>query len=248
MIQLPDLPRREYKNTFLSRVIIQVRFAPIVRIAEEVSKLQAELRDVFPVYEPPDGVTLRVSPGSLTGRANATHKFKTVDGGQWVEVLPDRVTYLADEYPGWEKASKAFFDFVDWIWQEFSPPHVTRVGVRYQDVIEKIASSPRVWRDYIREDLLTLTTSSELENAVASSEHSMLLRHEDAALHFQWTMRAGTTQGGEPVQRLDLDFDMFADSVGESWDDSKQRFQEHHELVIRFFEWVITDALRAEME
>lgn len=249
MIDLPPVERRQYPKTFLSRVILQIQFPPILAVVAEFHRLQERLRPQYPIMGPPRGVHLAVSETGIQQHAR-TLILSDQDGASFLEFLHDRVTLVFErDYPGWETAFDRFQDVVAQLWEEFEPHSVRRVGLRYQDVVERLdVHSPEIWKDYVRPELLTLTTAPEFSDGILGSAHNITIAHGDAVANFKWRTLTGKSDDERPAQRLELDFEMHADNLVEDLNAAAARFEEYHDVLIRLFEWVITPKWREELE
>lgn len=247
-MKIPQQTRRTYANTYLSRVIVQLRFPRVPTIATTGDTLYTALRAEFPLAEPfeatvslPDGREVAI-PGAQV------HSFLTRDRGIQVDVQTSAITFIATQYPGWEAMAELVKQTTAKIWEIYEPVYVSRVGLRYQDAIEKLGDNPPgFWRNYLQGELLAFTANDILVDSVLASEHAVVLRDETARINLKWSTRSGTTQGGEPVQRLDLDLDMYEDDTEFEMPGALGELERYHDKLIQLFEWLITDTWRDEM-
>ncbi len=244
MLDIPEQTVRNYKNTYLSRVVLQLRFSQVPTIGNSHDRIFEMFRDEYPLMDSPANLTPNIPLPS-----HGVARLASRDRCFLLELKPTALTFVSEDgYPGWGEFSRRARRIADRIWDEFDPPFISRVGFRYQDAIVKVgADSPTIWKEYLRTDLVSFTTSDVLAHSVLSSQHGMVLAHNDAAINLQWSTQTGTDGADTPAQRLDLDMDMFCEDVELGLDDGFDRLNTYHDVLIQLFEWLITDKWREEM-
>lgn len=248
LMKIPQQTRRTYANTYLSRVIVQLRFPRVPTIATSGDALYTALRADFPLAEPLDATISLPDGREVAIPRPQVHSFLTRDRGIQIDIETSAITFIATQYPGWETMAELVTQTTAKIWEICQPVYVSRVGLRYQDAIEKLGDNPPgFWRNYLQSDLLAFTANDILVDSVLASEHAIVLQDDAARINLRWSTRSGSTQGGEPIQRLDLDLDMYQDDSEFDLPDALGELDRYHDKLIQLFEWLITDTWRDEM-
>lgn len=141
----PASPRVIYGRPPLRSVVCQLRFPTVLRIETTVpADFQDSIRQAYPLYERGNlvGLPLPIEQipsevQQLLGASNlrAPHVFKSADGASTIQLLPDSITLTTTKYERWEFFRRSADAAVNALIRIYSPSFVTRVGLRYTNVV-----------------------------------------------------------------------------------------------------------------
>ena len=142
-------PVKTFRKNTLATVVVQLRFHPILKIAEHYADFQEKLRPRFPGYEAVEAQTIDFNLASAAGpaafvRTERVHRFSAIDEPM-VAVLD--TTSVSIEYAAHKERATLLDDFklVLKALQAHAPVPV-RLGLRYVNLIDpkKLATHPGV--------------------------------------------------------------------------------------------------------
>lgn len=188
---LPKYPAVTFERNTLALVVMQLRFQPILKIAEPASEGIAEFQDrvrpCFPGYESVDVNQLEIGPtGVVNVRNERAHRFMRGDGKA---VLSLGASSLAVEYKEHKDRAHLLSDVRMALaaFELYAPVLPVRLGLRYVNIIQR----KRIGRDLQREvawsDLLTKEFAS-VPGTVASFDESTHFLAQVSASHDQGKM------------------------------------------------------------
>jgi uncharacterized protein (TIGR04255 family) len=243
----PDIPKVEreiFAKPPLKAMLGQIRFPPILRIADlgSLGPLQDAIRAEFPTFAQEQQVAVMVGPGGPQNPVSSrAFRFSTSDAAWSVGLAPDSVTLEADvtvRYSSYEEFAERFRLVWAAIVDHFAPSQVVRQGLRYVSHIECDRAAVN-WTDLINADLLGPLVGAFGEG-VAQSVSELRFPREDGVLVFKHGL---VPLGPEAKMGYLLDFDYFNEEPENdaSVDALAERFERFHEFIYSFFRWCVTD-------
>jgi uncharacterized protein (TIGR04255 family) len=144
---------RTFEQNTLAAVIVQLRFHPILKIAELFPDFQDKVRSRFPGYEFADTQLFDVGPAGVHVRNETAHRFPALTEPT---VLSLGTSAVSIEYSA-HKHREVLFGDVDMVvgalGELFAPVFPIRLGLRYVNIIQ---------RERIGEDLARPTPWTDL--------------------------------------------------------------------------------------
>jgi len=260
----PDADRVIFKKNVLEQVICQLRFPTILRIDTEVpSAFQEKIRHKFPMYqESREGSDLEIPPSfsqfvprdlfeDFPLRGNLRFQFLSSDRTWTVSLTREFVALVTTEYICWED----FRDNMDIVIQAlidvYAPASITRVGLRYQNVIDrtalKLGEIP--WKDLIAGYVLGPLAEDTVVGAIAEFRNtvSFTLNQEFDFVRLEHGyFRKGNGEFSKPSYLLDND--LFAQRETQANAENLAAKLNFFNAANRgLFNWCITDELRNAM-
>lgn len=184
----PPSGRVVFRRNPLAEVICQLRFPAILAIAaKEPTDFQERIRDEYPVYRleggPPLPPPLR---GLLPPEIQAqfvpselrVHQFLTSDERRMVGLARDYVAVTENRYERWEAFRDQIHRIRDALSAVYRPAFLTRIGLRYRDVIdrESLGLRERAWRDLLRPEFSGLLASEQIHESIQELETRGLVK------------------------------------------------------------------------
>jgi uncharacterized protein (TIGR04255 family) len=244
----PDIPPAEreiFASPPLRAMLGQVRFPPILKIADLASLggFQDAIREDWPQFAQEQQLGVLVGPQGLQ-EAGATRAFRfTAADEMWSAVLtPDALTLEAALPAGQYTSYEEFSDRFSRIWtaflQQFQPTAVVQQGLRYVDHIER-ELPPADWARLINPELLGPLATS-LSAGVIQAISDLRFQREDGLLAFKHGL---VPAGPENKFGYLLDFDYYTQeqTADPSIEAILDRFDRYHEVIYAFFRWCVTD-------
>ena len=141
----PASERVVYDSHTLNQVIFQVRYPTILSIGESPTAFQNRIREEYPLYQRqqlpqiPAQLMDLVANLPISSPASVAHTFSTADEARSVTLAPDFLAVTENRYDEWPtlkpqiKAVKGALEAI------YEPAFYSRVGLRYQDVVDREA-------------------------------------------------------------------------------------------------------------
>jgi len=248
----PPTPRVYYHKAPLVQVTCQLLFPAVLRIERDVpAEFQERIRHAFPLFERANPFMPQLPPEIIRALPNANlpiYRFLTEDRKSTVELTPQSVALTTMSYRYWEKFVQQLTPALDALEEIYEPSFFTRIGLRYQDLIERsrIDLEGVPWSRLLRTEILGELAIKEIEeNALAVSR----------ALHFKLPSVGGgvllrhgfgSAQGRSEVGYvIDLDF---ATEQKTEVANVQSVLSHLHERVGRAFRWCVTDELHTALD
>lgn len=251
----PQSERVVYRNNPLNEVVCQIRFPTILRVVNEIpSDFQESIRGDFPEYQeevnslvpaglPPQIVQL-LSGSTMAKR----HRFATRDSKFAVLLDGQALTFVAGDYVCWEDFSQFVFSTIESFCAVYAPSFLSRVGLRYQNLISEPAESSGLnWHDLIRPELVGVLANDDwAQNTteLASVVKSSLGTNNTDRLIFQYGL---AELEGSSDKYFRLDFDYYVEQETEPAD-AKSIIERLHGYTGAAFRWAITERLHQALE
>lgn len=145
-----------YKNNPLERVLIQLKFPPILLIdSQEPAEFQEKIRSSFPYY---DSLINKLSNNNELRDIKKSYFFKKNQNGNGYIIILNRdsISLNTNKYDKWENFKKNFQLALDSFECIYKPNLYTRIGLRYTDIIsrKKLKKTEYSWKDLINEKYL----------------------------------------------------------------------------------------------
>jgi uncharacterized protein (TIGR04255 family) len=187
----PDSERVVYGRNPLIEVICQLRFPPILRItAEPPVAFQERVRSDYPLLSEkfPD-VNVEMPPGippsfaelvkrNLPRRKLTGYDFASADEKWKVSLTRDFLSLSTNQYTRWEDFRQHLERPLQALTAVYDPAFFTRVGLRYQDLIQKsrlgLPETTR-WSELLRPHIAGVHAVPELAGAVEESLGQLLI-------------------------------------------------------------------------
>lgn len=255
-MDFPDTPRVIYRNNPLVEVLFQIR---VPRTLAVEARLPVEFQDAvkadFPILRTRQERTVTVVVGSPLAQSNipvsTLYDFLSADEILKVTLSSEFLALSTSRYEIWDKfrlvGEKLINDFLN----IYSPPIVTRIGLRYKDVIQKdkINAKDKVWKDLISENI-----SGVLQNA------QNLKEEEDVDIYTSSTrfkipdglatLKHGFVRNSQTQEKGYLiDTDYFCEGNLEATPDAiLDTLDKFNRYSRRVFRWCISDTLVRAMD
>lgn len=234
-------PEPRYVRTGLKTVVCQVRFNPILRIAQQPpAEFQDLVRHAFPQFFREDTAEVRIAPGAPVEALPAgpsVWRFRTEDeawtAGLTVEFLSLETTQY-ERFPDFEHRFSILEEALE---SAYGIDHYIRVGLRYINIFSP-DEFPGGWRDRFNPKLLGPMADPTLGGKVKETRQAFVLAEDDWSIG----VRHGTENG---AYRLDIDH------FTEVRVDAKhvaERLRAFNGRIYQVFRWAISDAMHEEME
>lgn len=244
-IPLPGAP--------IARVVAQVRFPPILSIADEefVAPFQERLRKQYPGYtrELQQNIVLNEG-GVLTSKPAVTHRFTDAEGVYQVSLAQSFVALDRQGYDNREDFIDRLGNMVETTAEVFEPSVYERFGIRYTDRIHGEALDRLT--DLVRPELLGMLGLSALgDGEVTRSLSEVEFNTPEGFLKARWGLLPAGNTVNQSVPPLEvpswvLDLDAFV-MQAEAYEPEQLRARAWYltDVIYRFFRWSVQDEFLA---
>ena len=257
----PEVKRVIYQKNPLDRVICQLRFPPILRIAAEPPvEFQDSVRKEFPYYSEKNELTMGIPsrvreqiPRELLGEILRTadtknHEFSSEDGQWKINLTRTFMALSTDRYEAWKDFKKKLEIPLTTLINVYSPAHFSRIGLRYRNVIQrsKLGLDSVSWTELLRPQLLGVLANSEIGKSVRNLEsvYEISLPDRESAVRIS-TQLTRDRKRSEICYVIDSDFFKARKTPTNDVIGKLDYFNQH---ASRLFRWCITERLHKSME
>jgi uncharacterized protein (TIGR04255 family) len=250
----PRSDRVVFKHNPLGEVICQLRFPTILSIVTEApASFQERIRRIYPLYEKvdplsaiPKDIASLVSHLPLNLPADTVvHKFSTADAKTSISLTPDYVALSDRGYTRWEIFLDQLRQVETGLREVFEPAFYTRVGLRYQNIIDrhKLDVAQYRWDELVQPYFAGLLAPSETRDRVRGILSDTLLQLDEVSSGSA-RIRSGFAQiEDSDTQVYVIDSDFFTNERCTS-DDAFRALGIFNRLAGDLFRWAITPALQ----
>lgn len=220
----------EYKklsNQPLKFVLAEFRYSPVLQIANYIPQLQETFRKKYPVFDKRTEQSLHVHPGGLQVTAVDSFLFISSNRKHAIEINQDRLVFFTSDYPRYDEFESLCREALQALVEVVAPALVTRIGLRYGDLI--LVEGSEAMADLV-------DTHLTLPSVLADSGNMLQQRNESLIKTSVGGMTVRSLYGthglscfpdiqGLPVdidtnegvsERMVLDFDHFWEAEGKS--------------------------------
>lgn len=249
---IPSSPRAIFAQNVLAEVLCQLRFPPVLAISSsQPAAFQDLIRARYPLYSKDDTGELPVQVRDMVSRFGigaqrdlTRHVFSTADSARSIFLTSDFLTVRETAYRKWESFGPEILAAADALQTTYQPAFLTRIGLRYQDVIDRTkipAIEHLPWDALIRPELLGLLASEPFRKSVHGVTSQIVLQIEDVPGAFvQITHGLGNSPVNSPVYYFDADFFLEGQTELSNVDRILDAF---HKAAGNLFRWAITPTL-----
>jgi uncharacterized protein (TIGR04255 family) len=257
----PDAARVIYKKNPLDNVICQIQFPPILKIEVDIpASFQEKIRGNFPNYNETSRFKISIPqeimkniPKDIISQLpmplqKKNHEFISEDDNWKVNLTSTFIALSSTNYLRWEEFREKLKIVFDAFTEIYSPPHTTRIGLRYADIIvrSELGLTEVKWSELLKPHILGLLGSSDIEGKIESLENKCEIQLSDNSSK----VRIITILGEHLVAKENcfvLDSDLFNEgkmSIEQVWN----KLEYLHDRSSRLIRWSITDKLHEAME
>jgi len=145
LMPFPETPRVLYAINPLDKVLCQLRFPTILRVATELpAAFQERVRDRYPLFQQralslpvpvPAQIAQQLGLQLNLGTGEVAYEFSTEDGLWEVSLTKDFLALSTHEYQRWEGFKEYLALPLAALLDVYAPAFFSRIGLRYNDVI-----------------------------------------------------------------------------------------------------------------
>jgi uncharacterized protein (TIGR04255 family) len=238
-----------YSKTFLKEVILRIDFpAPLPAFNKTIpAKVSKAALSRFPVSES-QKVQAQELQFSATGiSANSREETQWVFNGKAREktlvVAPQHMVYTTRAYKTFEEMTEDFFHVLNVLRNIESELMISRMGLRYVNIIDLSDGDPLNWEGYINDSLLGMVGFNGRQANLSRAFHILEYNFDEIGLKCQFGVANPDYPAVARRRQFVLDMDAYSFSACDV-DDIPRVVGEAHSLVQDFFESSIGDQTR----
>lgn len=242
-LRFPSQPSVRLQRSPLTEVLCQVRFPPILRIAnEDPTDFQEQVRERFPRFEVEQGFAfqLQFSGGGVAQAPAAQttsrlYRFQTVDGHTAITLTTDFYSLSTTRYTVWEEFARDLTLAHEAVQRVYRPGFSARTGLRYVDLVTPAKLGLETFDEVVEvfRPELTALLQVDVWDTPAAMICQLLLEDEEGNLSLQIGRQV---INDEPTFVLDFDY---YDDHERSLDGLIERCQRYHDTIYDAFRWCI---------
>lgn len=252
-VPIPVTQRAIFDRNVLTEVICQVRFPTILAISSnEPAVFQDLIRAEYPLYSRESAEDLPVEIREMISQLQVAgipqrerHTFATAAGTRSIALAPDFLAVSERAYRTWEDFGPQITRALAALRDVYRPAFLTRVGLRYRDVIDKsqipgIENAP--WDQLINPILIGPLGSDPLRVDVEAQDAKVILRFDEVpGAKVRIHHGLGKMKGRDPVVYF-FDADFFTSGNTEA-NDVDRILDSFHRASGNLFRWAISRTL-----
>jgi uncharacterized protein (TIGR04255 family) len=237
-----------YARNPLVQVVAQIRFPTILSLETAgPARLQEAIIDIFPILETGQVFTFAMNgpDGSPNpGKPTLSHNFYSFDRKWQLGLTTNSASLSTNSYENWDSFRDRLHFALGHVYSLYKIPIISRVGLRYQDVIDReaLGIGRRPWSELISDDLLGFLRNPDVDESFLVHSHaSNVLVIGLVKILMQYGLFAKPNTADNVYL---IDADLYIDQ--ERAIDSatlRQDFDNLHDLAGPMFRWSITEKL-----
>lgn len=183
----PESKRVVFRENPLKGVICQLRFPTILKIGvEPPARFQDKIRSSYPLYSRED--TFQNLPKEIANILEQlriplpfqtqapTHKFATEDEFRFISLNPEFIAVTENRYQRWEHFRAEIERAKMTVEEEYNPTFYSRIGLRYQDIIDREQLGlNEPWDALVNRSLISVLGASDLRDEVREIQSEALI-------------------------------------------------------------------------
>ncbi len=243
-----------YERNPLGEVICQLRFPTILRIASEPpAAFQEQLRESYPIFRQeqaapvlPEEVSRMIGELPVQFGVETAYSFETEDSARAVSLTREFLAIVERRYERWERMRDEIVRVKDAFEAVYSPGSYTRVGLRYQDTIDRdgLDLGEEPWHQLLNPPLAgMLGADEEVRDEVTGATAAAEIRVPDVtggSVRLQYGL---AEQAGNGAQVFGIDADFYTRERS-SHADVVQILNSFNHHAGNLFRWAISDRVR----
>lgn len=252
----PVAERMIFESNPLDEVICQVKFPPLLKIDADPANFQERVRAEYPNYEAKPAVKFsgNIPPqlaellgGELPLGGQKSHNFASRDEVWAMTLARNFLALTSKRYELWDEFRRRFETGLQALQQEYQPSYFNRIGLRYQDVIDrrKLGLGGRPWSELLKPAVTGPLGSPQISADVSAMETTSIVNLPDSMGKVQIKYALLVKPETDEATFL-IDSDFFTDQQLELGD-VLPRLDAFNEQARNLFHWCITPVLRDAM-
>jgi uncharacterized protein (TIGR04255 family) len=254
-MKLPDPERVIYKRNPLVDVVSQLRFPPILKIAnEDPVQFQDAIRDAYPLLEIENSFVLIESDDQSIAdpkKNDITYKFSSEDLKWQISLNKNFLAFATKNYERYEDFKNRLKKVCSVFEKLYKPSFYTRVGLRYQDLIVRsnLDLSDQAWPELIPVHIAPELHFPEMSEAIITSTKLLTMKSGSG----QVSLRHGLVEARDVEKNLTelaylIDADFYTEERVARGDYVWEQLDEYNHAARQLFRWCISDKLHLAME
>ena len=240
------------KNT-LTGVTCQLNYPPILRIAQEMpSAFQESVRSDYPLFQVRPTITMTASsiPGQpLVQTVANAYLFSTAEvpsPQRTLTLAQDSIALATTAYRRRSEFLTQFQPALDALQAIYQPAFLTRVGLRYQNVIVRSALGleNKTWSDLLRPVFVGLASVEELAHRVVVDYSQIQFKGEAGNIILQHGI---TVDASNDEQCYLIDVDVYTDERV-NFLDVADKLKALNIDALELYHWCLSDTLKAVLD
>lgn len=220
---------KKLKNQPLKFVLAEFRFSQVLKIADYIPELQDALRKEYPIFENKKEQMVSVHNGNLEVLHANRWAFISANHHNSIDISSDRIMFSTSAYPRFEGFAERCRNAIDILIQKVSPQLLTRVGLRYGDLVQVTKGEGETFEKIVDEHFIFPQALSSLgkpntqrcEVVLQTSSGVLLVRtlygtHDLTCLPDVQGLSISIDNEPKLSERMILDFDHFWEAKEES--------------------------------
>ncbi len=238
-----------YKKPFLKEVIFRIDFpSPIEGLGNNLPQAisKAALKK-FPISEPQkvQAQQFKITRENVQSQSTETTQwvFHGKNRNKHLTIANNAIIFSLKEYTSYEVFIEETKKILDEFYKKYKELSISRVGLRYINVIELNEENPLSWSEYINDGMLGVIDFHGDANHITRSFHILEYNFDGQAIKYQFGIANPDYPAVVRRKHFVLDLDSYFNGAIEQ-NEIYEYAQSAHEKIQDLFEKSITDKTR----
>lgn len=241
-----------YKKPFLKEVIFRIDFpSPIEGLGSNLPRTISKLAlKKFPISEPQkvQAQSFKISATNVESQKKETTQwvFHGKNRNKHLTIIENAIIFSYKKYKSYENFIEETKDIVDEFFKKYQKLSVSRVGLRYVNIIELNENDPLSWEEYINEGMSGVIDFYGNKNNITRSFHILEYNFDGQSVKYQFGIANPDYPAVVKRKHFVLDLDSYFNGAIEQ-NEIYECTERAHDKIQDLFEKSITDKTRSLM-
>lgn len=241
-----------YTKTFLKDVILRIDFGSRVESLSRTlpQRIASAALNRFPLAEPQKaqlhGITLSPTTFQTSTQETMEWTYHGRNREKTLLVTPDFLAVTNSSYVSFESLSDDYTSVVDALFDSITDLSVSRVGLRYINILDIPGDDPLAWAEYVNEQMLGIVDMHSNAQVLTRVFHIVEFNYDGQQVKFQFGI--ANPDHPAPIKKRQFILDLDSHFVGAiTREEIKPFIGAAHDKIQELFEDSITDRTRSIM-
>ena len=243
---MPDKTQK-YETNFLTNVIVQLDYRPVVRFLNEVpNDIIDELKNSYEFHQNKiSSVNVNIATGAKIETIIPVWEFVSKDADIDIQLTQNFLKFNCTKYTHFENLMSHVNKITKLL--ENDVQTFNRVGLRYINQIDMDEENPTDWSNYINEALICNINSwcQDSKDKITRAMSQIVISEDDYSLNFNYGIYNPIFPNQMIQKQFILDFDCYAKKI--EMVEITQKLTELNAIITQSFEKSIKKPLRDKM-
>ena len=237
-----------YKKNFLDKVIVHLAFDSVIDLSKGLPKQFSEsLLKAYPVSKVQETVNknIKISQAGVHVDENKGNQwqYRGLNNEKLLTLDSKFFSIQYNQQENYDVFKDEFIKFKDLLFNSYPELVVSRIGLRYINVIKIAEDNPLDWSRYINDSLISSFNFLPTKEVVSRAFHNLEFNFSRYNINFKYGMNNPDHPAPIKKKIFILDYDGYALGLQDK-DSIQDNFSDINEKIYELFELSVKDGLR----